>query len=291
MTEGTLGGYDAAWPVGSPPVDDRVVLGYLGGDTPHPWLVTDWASQPARYRVGIWTRSNPQQHAQELGVTTFQLGQQEALTALVSWRNLGAPSGTLLALDYETAVCADYVRGFDAEVVAAGDKVALYGSKSTVFQNPKPSGGYWPADLTGASHLYPGTLITQYKFENDWDDDTVAANAPLWDTHPTDPTPTPRSLNVILLHIDTAAGDRERVFTNPAAAQGGSCTMYLTSDFGVSTVRVATFSFKNEAWTVNEYDVRPTSASQPIPLPADVNKVGVSVSKGDKDWPVGVDVM
>lgn len=169
-----LSGFDAAYPPSNAP-RDQVVLGYLGGDTPHVWTPAEWKAQPARFRIGIWTRSNPIGAAQ---------GTSEGKAALAAWRTLGAPGGTLIVLDYETAQNAAYLQAFDAQVVAGGCKVAVYGSTSTVYKNPKPSGGYFPADITDTPHLVPGTLITQWKFESGWDDDEIDASAEtmLWDT-------------------------------------------------------------------------------------------------------------
>jgi hypothetical protein len=169
-----LSGYDAAYPPADPPAD-QVVFGYLGGDTPNVWTPAEWAAQKARYRVGIWTRSDPVGAAQ---------GTTEGRAAVAAWRALGADGGTLLVLDLETAVNAAYVTAFDAEIVAGGCKVAAYGSTATLFKNPRPSGGFFPASITDTAHLYPGTLLTQYAFESGWDDDEVAGSlvGSLWDT-------------------------------------------------------------------------------------------------------------
>src|SRR5579863_3052451 len=87
-------GYDAAYPPSSPPkASNEVVMGYLGGDTPHVWSLAEWNSQPARYRVGIWTRSNPGGYN----------GTSEAQEAVAKWKSLGAPAGSMIALDLETA--------------------------------------------------------------------------------------------------------------------------------------------------------------------------------------------
>lgn len=169
-----LSGFDAAYPPSHAPAD-QVVMGYLGGDTPHAWTPGEWGAQPARYRIGVWTRSDPVGAAQ---------GKTEGAVAVAAWRALGAPSGTLIVLDLETAVNAAYVTAFDAQVVADGFRVAIYGSKDTLFRNPKTSGGYFTADLTGSPHLYPGTTITQWRFESLWDDDEIsgAVTGWLWDT-------------------------------------------------------------------------------------------------------------
>lgn len=191
MTAGTMGGYDASTAPGQPPAGDQVVMGYGGGDTPHVWSRADWDSQLARFRIPIWTRSNPAGHD----------GAAEAHQFLAYLDAVGAPRGILTVVDYETAVDAAFIDSFDAVMRAAGNRVALYGSKSTLFQNPIPSGGYFPADLTGTPHLYPGTLLTQYRFESAWDDDTVSAAAVLWDTRPAPipAPPTPKEPIMIML--------------------------------------------------------------------------------------------
>lgn len=173
-------GYDAATPPANPPHDD-VVIGYLGGDTPHVWTPEDWNSQPARYRLGMWVRSNPEHFG----------GTGEAYMACRTWRSLGAPLGTLIGLDLEEAINAAYVSAFETEVKLQGLQLVLYGSKSTLFQNPKPAGGYFVPDLTGVSHLYPGSTMTQYEFGSAWDSDTIKTGLPLWDTRPPAPTPAP----------------------------------------------------------------------------------------------------
>lgn len=277
MNQNTLGGYDAAWAPGSPPPGDQVVMGYGGGDTPHVWSLTDWNSQPARFRLPIWTRDNPAGHN----------GAAEARAFLAYLDSVGAPRGILTVLDYETAVDAAFVTAFDGVMVAAGDKVALYGSKSTLFQNPKPSGGYFPADLTGSAHLYPGTLLTQWAFEQAWDDDTISAAAVLWDTRPAVVSPA-KATRRNDMHIDLPY-NKPVVFTNPAAALGGQSTMLLASDFGDAQVRVATYSFKSGGWTVVEHTIGSKGGALSMPLPADTNKVSLILQTDGV--PVGLDVL
>jgi len=277
MSQNTLGGYDAAWAPGSPPNGDQVVMGYGGGDTPHVWSLADWNSQPARFRLPIWTRDNP----------AGRDGAAEARAFLAYLDSVGAPRGILTVLDYETAVDAVFVASFDGVMVAAGDKVALYGSKSTLFQNPKPSGGYFPADLTGSPHLYAGTLLTQYAFEQAWDDDTISAAAVLWDTRPAVVSPA-KATRRNDMHIDLKP-NTPVVFTNPAAALGGTSTMLLASDFGDAQVRVATFSFKSAGWTVKEYTIGSKGGALSLPMPADTNKVSLILQTDGV--PVGLDVL
>lgn len=167
----SMSGYDAAYPPAHPP-NDAVVMGYIGGNTPHVWSLAEWNGQPARYRIPIWTRSNP-------GSANPAT---DAANALAKLRQLGAPPGCLVVLDYETAVNAGYLRAFDAAMLAGGHPVCVYGSASTLFGNPKPSGGYFAAQWTGSPHMYPGAVITQYGDVGAWDNDVVSTGLPLWDT-------------------------------------------------------------------------------------------------------------
>lgn len=157
-----------------------VVAMYAGGNTPHVASVADWDRQSARYRLPIWTRSHPQggqQASADAAAFVHQLGV------------IGAPKGTLVALDFEMAVDGAYVQQFDLGMRAAGHPVALYGSRSYVRQNPQPKapGGYWDALWDGVAHLDAGSIGTQYASDGmlhtDYDLSEIAAGLPLWDTH------------------------------------------------------------------------------------------------------------
>jgi hypothetical protein len=165
--------YDAAYPPSSPPAWEAVA-GYIGGNTPHVWTDAQWRAQPARWRLPIFTRS----HGGDPSADAH---------AAVSWMTAHhVPKGSCVALDYETRVDASYLRAFDAVVVRAGWRAIVYGSRSSVLSNPKPSGGYWVADWTGSPFLYPGSAATQYASDGmlgrPWDASLVADSTPLWDT-------------------------------------------------------------------------------------------------------------
>lgn len=176
--------YDAAWPPGHPPAWP-VAAGYLGGDTPHVWTLSEWEHQPARYRLPIWVRDNP-------GAVSAATDSAAAVSAA---HKLGVPHGATIALDFETAVNSAYVLAFDKVLQAAGYGVILYGSLSTVRQNPEPSRGYWIADWTGTPHLVSGSAATQYAGSKStggaYDSSVIATSVPLWDTHPPAPTTHP----------------------------------------------------------------------------------------------------
>jgi len=167
-------GYDAAYPVSRPPAGAKVVLGYLGGNTPHVWTLAEWKSQGVQFWVGIWTRSNPGGYN----------GTTEAAKALAYWHNvIGAPRGTLIALDLETAQDAGFVDAFVAEVARQGDFVVDYGSVGFLFGNPPGNAGYWPASL-GAVNLYnhPHVVATQTAFGPSYDTDLLLASLPFYDS-------------------------------------------------------------------------------------------------------------
>lgn len=176
----TMQMYDAAYPPAHPPAWP-VVAGYLGGNTPHVWSASEWAHQPARYRLPIWVRNNP-------GAVDAA---RDAAAAVSAAGRLAVPRGATIALDYETAVSADYVRAFDKVLSAAGYGVILYGSAATVRHNPSPSRGFWVAHWTGSPHQETGAGATQYDSGSSYDSSVVdAAKVPLWDTHPAPPAST-----------------------------------------------------------------------------------------------------
>lgn len=175
--------YDASTPPAVAPPGCDAVAFYIGGDTPHVWTDAEISRQKMRYRLPIWVRSIPAGLAE---------GTAEGNAAVAWARAHKQPKGTLIALDYETAVNDVYLAAFDRVVVTAGYLTTLYGSLSTVEHNTKPSGGYWTADWTFQPHLDPGAGETQWtdKGADGTDLSLVSDSAPLWDTQPA-PTPTP----------------------------------------------------------------------------------------------------
>lgn len=174
--------YDAAYPPGHPPAWP-VVAGYLGGNTPHVWKLAEWQHQPARFRLPIWVRSNPEAVDDA----------HDAAAAVAAAKALGVPHGSTIALDFETAVNAPYVKTFDETLKAHGYRVMLYGSASSVRHNPEPSGGYWVANWTGHPFMDTGAgaAATQWTNGTAYDSSLILTSVPLWDTRPPKPTPPP----------------------------------------------------------------------------------------------------
>lgn len=150
------------------PNGTEVVAGYIGGDTPHIWTDAQWDGFKVPYRLPIFVRSVG-------GVAIFDAN--ETTNWLESHK---VPKGSLVALDFETRVDPTYVNEYDKAVVEKGYKVLLYGSLSTIVQNPMTSGGRWIADWNGQANLMPGSVAHQYVSENEYDLSEIDANAPLW---------------------------------------------------------------------------------------------------------------
>jgi hypothetical protein len=169
--------YDAAWPPppGKEPHTDGVAF-YLGfpGTTPHIWTREEIHRQPARFRLPIFVRADPANADANADVA-------HAVAALDA---LGAPRGTLVAWDVETAEAPSYVHQVVYLMTRAGWPVILYGSKPTVFANHTPDGLYWAADWTNTPHLTRGSRMTQFASFAAFDLDLGLPTLPLWDTRP-----------------------------------------------------------------------------------------------------------
>ena len=183
---------DSAYPLATYPTtfEGQPVEGwcvYIGGDAYHVWTDAEFAALRAqphiRYILPIYVRSNPQGAAQAAS---------DVAAAIVWAKAHGQPRGTLTQWDYETADDAVYEEAVSRLLLAGdGDLELLYGSKSTVTQNPVPAGGYQIADWTDA---IPASLAsTAQQFYGGASDDmsSFRAGAALWDTRPTAPTPAP----------------------------------------------------------------------------------------------------
>lgn len=150
---------------------------YIGGDTPDIWTLAQIQALKSRYRLPIFTRSDPEKSGVSLS---------SDIDKAIAWaKSVNFPKGKTMALDLETAIDAPYVSGFDSAIVSGGWRLAAYGSKDYLFHNPKPSGGWWVADYTKVPHLYPGCLMTQYIPDSDlgkpYDLSSVSPLVPLWD--------------------------------------------------------------------------------------------------------------
>jgi hypothetical protein len=214
----TLEFYDAAYPPSAPPAGADGVCGYIGGDALNVWSTADWESQRARYRLPIFVRANPPGP----GAAT------DVAVALKALRALGAPQGTLVAWDMETAADASYIRQVGSLISAGGYKLIVYGSQSSVRSNDNPSGLYWGADWTGHPHIASGDAMTQWVSYSNYDLSEAEATLPFWDTHASP------SLLTLMLH------DQEgpvmlllpKGTPTPIAIPDGATSIRFTTVFG-----------------------------------------------------------
>jgi peptidoglycan hydrolase-like protein with peptidoglycan-binding domain len=183
--------YDASTPPATPPNADGVAF-YIGGDTPHVWTPAEINATRARYRLPIFVRSNPAAASAAV----------DATVALEALHKIGAPAGTLVSWDTETAADPGYMATVYRLITGAGYHLIDYGSQDNLFGNDMPPGGYyWGADWTGNQAVLAGDAGTQYA-TGPWDLSVFKAGLPFWDTHahagPPPPTPAPlRSLPTI----------------------------------------------------------------------------------------------
>lgn len=146
---------------------------YIGGDTPHVWTDAEIAALPYRYRLPIFTRSNPN-GAVGAGVDSADI---------IRWaQEHRQPKGTLIQIDLETAVDPAYVSTLSTGVAGAGWKIIAYGSAAYVTGNPAPAGGYNVATWTGRAPTTQETMGEQFADIGPYDLNSFLPYAPLWDT-------------------------------------------------------------------------------------------------------------
>lgn len=162
--------YDATGFYGIPRGGD-VTAFYAGGRSAYrvwPRNEIDMISTPERLPIYVVTDPNGSAD----GVNCGQ-------DFVIEMHNLGMKE-CAGALDFETCVDGAFVKGFDSALVAAGYECMLYGSQSTVFNNPRPSGGYWGARWDGIAEIPAGWSAKQYNSTTNYDISVIDDNVKLW---------------------------------------------------------------------------------------------------------------
>ena len=157
--------FDASVPPASAPVGYKAVAGYIGGDTPHVWTDAEWHRFSKLRKLPIWVRSDP----------GFVVPEDDAFAALQRLYDLKVPKGSTIAIDLETAVSFPYVHTFHGVMKWAGYYAWVYGSASTVFENPRAD-GYWVADYAGKGpfmYNHRWVKATQYEAGPNYDSSLV----------------------------------------------------------------------------------------------------------------------
>lgn len=153
---------DAAFSVNISTPWNRVVAGYYGGPNAYNvWTADDWQRWGPNRKLPIWVGG--------LG------GRTEGQDAVAALEALGVPKRVYTVVDMEGRVDKTYVTHFGEVLNAAGYKVWVYGSASTVFSNPSLN-GYWVADYAGIGpFLFSHSRVraTQYQPGDFYDSSTV----------------------------------------------------------------------------------------------------------------------
>jgi hypothetical protein len=140
----------------------RAVAGYYGGPNAfNVWSPGEWKQFAANRKLPIWVAGLD--------------GRGEGDDAVAALRSLGVPQGVFTVVDMENRVDKTYVEHFGAAVNAAGYKVWVYGSASTVLQMPGLQ-GYWVADYAGVGpfmYNHAQVRATQYATGQNFDSSTV----------------------------------------------------------------------------------------------------------------------
>ncbi|HZP15638.1 MAG TPA: hypothetical protein VFA96_07435 [Nocardioides sp.] len=142
-----------------------------------------------------------------------------------------------------------------------------------------PEPHWWLAAYDDVAVIPAGTVAKQYNddlhLHQPYDISVVADYWPGVDS--ADPPSNHGSVRRNDMHIPLKPGDPV-VFTNPAAALGGTSRMLVASDFGDLKIRIATYSWATKGWTVHdEVSVDSKSPAYALDLPPDTNKVSVGV--------------
>lgn len=154
---------DAAFATGLDGTAFDAVGGYFHSpNATHGWSEQDWFEIPG-----------PKLPIYVAGMN----GRADAESALAQCQSLGIEfrKGIYVAYDLETRVDKTCVASFGAVMQHYGFKVLVYGSASTVFDNPQLN-GYWVADYLQIGpfmHSHMGTRMTQWTDGEHFDQSTV----------------------------------------------------------------------------------------------------------------------
>ena len=153
--------FDASVPPSSAYPGAAAVAGYIGGNTPHVWTPAEWQRFPDLTQFPIWVgylEADPAGHAADAAAAMERLG----------WTP-NAASRRACILDFETEIDAAWVDAFAAGILSAGYVTIVYGSESTIIDNPGRS-GRWIALYNGAANIPndPAAVGHQYRANVPW---------------------------------------------------------------------------------------------------------------------------
>lgn len=155
--------FDASVPPSSAYPGAEAVAGYIGGNTPHVWTPEEWRRFSNLRQFPIWVgylEADPLGHATDAAAAMASLG----------WANhLDRAERRAVLLDFETEIDPAWVNAFGLEIWAAGYETFVYGSESTIVDNPTKE-GRWIAlyDNTPDIPDVPAAIGHQYKANVPW---------------------------------------------------------------------------------------------------------------------------
>lgn len=243
------------------PTDAQLVAGYVDGL--YAWSAADWARFPnsVKVRIAVFSSTND---GEVLDVEPGDATPAESVDWVLMRRRAGADPTVYM----NTSTWPTVRSAFSARNVA------------------EPH--YWIAQYDGVASLPSDAVAKQY-YNNNQAGYDLSVVADYWPGVDSTPGGTfGANIRRNDMHVDLKP-NTPVVFTNPAAALGGTSRLLLASDFGDATVRVAFFSFKTASWTVTSEVISAKSAAYSLPLPPDTNKVSVSITSGTAT--VGLDVL
>jgi hypothetical protein len=153
---------DAAFPGGISEPWGRAIAGYYGGPEAYNiWGAGQWKQFARNRKLPIWVAGLD--------------GTGEGHQAVDALRDLGVPRKSYTAVDMEQRIDRTYLDNFGAVLQRAGYRVWVYGSASSVFNNPGLN-GYWVADYAGIGpfmYNHAGVRATQYTSGAGYDSSTI----------------------------------------------------------------------------------------------------------------------
>lgn len=137
--------FDTAYPPSTPYPGTQAVAGYVGGNTPHVWSLSEWLRFSHLRSCPIWTgygETRPEAQGVEAGRAARALG----------WKPF-ARVRRLLVDDRETSPDLAWDRAFAKGVAAQGFLAVKYGNVRAE----------WVASWDAGTTIPPGALALQYK--------------------------------------------------------------------------------------------------------------------------------
>lgn len=153
--------FDASVPPPSAYPGAAAVAGYIGGNTPHVWTPAEWQRFANLRQFPIWVgylEADPVGHATDAAAAMERLG----------WARNQANRRAVIA-DFETEVDVAWLDAFGQTIWNAGYETLVYGSESTIVDNPVKE-GRWIALYNSDPNIptVPGAIGHQYKANVPW---------------------------------------------------------------------------------------------------------------------------